>query len=63
MMRKLFQLLLGWPCDHDWERVRNGRYYDERAIRVSRETGHQFDLGGWAVYSCKKCRKSKTVDQ
>lgn len=61
MMRKLFQSLFGWPCDHDWEILLEKHLTNY--ITTDIETGKVFDMGKGFVwlYRCKKCCKRKKV--
>lgn len=61
MIRRLFQKLFGWPCDHEWETLLDGAEYQASTIDLT--TGKRWERGlnkAW-LYRCKKCCKSRKV--
>jgi len=61
MMRKLFQSLFGWPCDHDWETLRNGETIEVVLNDFCAGTSKPIGAKKVWLYRCKKCAKSQTV--
>ena len=55
MIRRLLQRLLGWPCDHDWELIGEGKRSRNYESGLTRSTY-------WWTYRCKKCCESRTVE-
>lgn len=61
MIRAVFQYLFGWPCDHDWETLIDGKM--ARLTVTDMTNNMKFDNGNAYVwlYRCKKCCKRKKI--
>lgn len=57
MIRKSFQFLFGWPCDHDWETLVDGA--PKTITHLDRERFEE-RTRIW-LYRCTKCCKRREI--
>jgi predicted MarR family transcription regulator len=58
MVRRWFQKLFGWPCDHQWELLKSG---DGAKTLINYDNTTARQAFHYWIHRCAKCGESKQI--